>query len=305
MKKLFSEGLKSASSFADKAIGEVYQKFSLVKEMVNGIPFFVSAEKTDKYGKELYDERHYFVIPFMMNDAHIALHSMRCLPSGVPEINSLPKRRIFHFPNKHSEALVQKVLLDGAKGIVEQDHCLNENTLVSLANDIDALDKKLTYGMLFVGGMAALVNPVVGVGIAAKALTPGVTGLLSKYGLRPVGEKLSKSQLERKIRDAESNVLKEFESASTVQLINPILQELELALNTIESEHDPLIDFDLSKGTINELDGERWRDLTETAIYHVYKDIIDTPNMHAEACLGPEDIRWLKVIFGEDRSENI
>jgi len=297
MKKLFNEGIKSASSLAEKAIDEVSQKFSLVKEMINGIPFFVSAEKTDKYGEEQYDERHYFVIPFMLNEYHIALHSMRCLPKGVPEINDLPKRRIFHFPNEYSEALVKKVLIDGAKGIVEQNYDPNEHTLINLANDIDALDKKLTYGMLFVGGMAALVNPVVGVGIAAKALTPGVAGLLNKYGLRPAGEKLSKSELEKKVKEAESTVLKDFESASTLQVINPILQELELALNTTQNEHDPLVDFDMSNGSINELDDERWRDLTETAIYHVYKEVIDDPEKHNEACLGPEDIRWLSIIL--------
>jgi hypothetical protein len=297
MKKLFSDGIKSASTLADKAINEVSQKFSLAKDVINGISFFVSSEKTDRYGKEQYDERHYFVIPFMMNEYNIALHSMRCLPYDVPEINSLPKRRVFHFPNANSEALVQKVLIDGAKDIAVHNHDPSQSTLISLANDIDALDKKLTYGMLFVGGMAALVNPVVGVGIAAKALTPGVTGLFTKYGLRPAGEKLNQSQLESKVKEAEANVLKEFKSASTIQVINPILQELELALNTSESEHDPLIDFDLSKGTINELDGERWRELTEVAIYHVYKDIINARQKHAEACLGPEDIRWLKVIL--------
>lgn len=299
MKKIFSEGLKSASLLTDKAIYEVSQKFSLVKEMVNGIPFFVSAEKTDKYGVKQYDERHYFVVPFMLNDHHIALHSMRCLPRGVPEINVLPKRRIFHFPNEHSEALVKMVLIDGAKELVEKSYNPNESTLISLANDIDALDKKLTYGMLFVGGMAALVNPVVGVGIAAKALTPGVTGLLNKYGLRPAGEKLSRSQMEKKVKEAEDNVLKDFESASTMQVVNPILQELELALNTTEKEHDPLLDFDLSKGAINELDSERWRELTERAIYHIYKEVIDDPEKYDSASLGPEDIRWLKVLLSK------
>jgi hypothetical protein len=302
MKKLFSEGLKSATSLADKAIDEVAEKFSLVKEVVNGIPFFVSAENTDIYGEQQYDERHYFVVPFMLNEHNIALHSMRCLPKGVPEINSLPKRRIFHFPNEHSEALVKKVLIDGAKGIVEQSYNPNEHTLINLANDIDMLDKKLTYGMLFVGGMAALVNPVVGVGIAAKALTPGVAGLLNKYGLRPAGEKLSRSQLEKKVKEAEDNVLKDFESASTMQVVNPILQELELALNTTEIEHNPLLDFDMSKGAINELDSERWRELTETAIYHIYKEVIDDPEKYDLASLGPEDIRWLKVLLCEHMS---
>ncbi|MFC1749024.1 hypothetical protein ACFL2V_09490 [Pseudomonadota bacterium] len=298
MKNLFNAGLKSVTSLADKTMGEVAQKFSLVKDVVNGIPFFVSSEKTSKYGEIQYDERHYFVVPFMLDGGNnIALHSMRCLPEGVPEINKLPKRRVFHFPNEHTEVLVQQMLVDSAKDLAEQEHECDGNTLTRLANDIDALDKKLTYGMLFVGGMAAFVNPVVGVGIAAKALMPGVAGMLNKYGLRPAGEKLSQAQLEKKVKEAEAGVLKDFADASTIQVINPILQELELALQTTEKEHDPLLDFDMSKGSIDKLDGERWRELTETAIYHLYKEVLEDPSKYADACLGPEDIRWLKVIL--------
>lgn len=297
MKNLFNDGLKSVSSLADKAIDEVTHRFSLVKEVVNGIPFFVSSEKTDTYGEVQYDERHYFVVPFMLNDSGIALHSMRCLPEGVPEINKLPKRRVFHFPNEHSELLVRRMLVDSAKDLIEKDHGNDKNSLISLANDIDALDKKLTYGMLFVGGMAALVNPIVGAGIAAKALLPAMAGVLNKYGLRPAGEKLSQAQLEKKIREAEDGVLRDFGDSSTIQVINPILQELELALRTSQKEHDPLLDFDMSKGQIDKLDGERWRELTETAVFHLYKDVLADTSQHADAHLGPEDIRWLKVIL--------
>ena len=297
MKELFTKGKRTVSSVAEMALNELTHKYALVKEIVNDLPIFVSSEKTEKYSKEKYDEKHYFVVPFMLSNVGIALHSMRCLPQGVPEINDLPKRRIFHFPNEHSETLVRDLLVDNAREIVETKHPQNTNPLINLANDIDALDKKLTYGMLLVGSMAAVVNPVVGAGIAAKALLPGVTGIVSKYGLRPTGEKMSRFQLKKRIKEAEDSVRKDFEAASTIQVVNPILQELELALSTTEKEHDPLLDFDLSKGNIKELDDERWRELTETALYHVYKDVISDPKKHKDACLGPEDIRWFRVIL--------
>lgn len=297
MKTLFRKSLESVSLVAEKALNELSHKYTLVKDIVNDLPVFVSSQKTEKYGLEKYDEKHYFIIPFMLSSVKIALHSMRCLPEGIPEINDLPKRRVFHFPNEHSEALVRKLLVDNAKEIIEENHSNDTHTLTNLANDIDALDKKLTYGMLLVGGMAAIVNPLVGAGIAAKALLPGVAVLLTKYGIRPAGEKMSKSQLEKKIKEAETRVLKKFEESSTIQVVNPILQELELALCTTERQHDPLLDFDLSKGHIAELEGERWRELTETAVYHVYADIISDPSKHKDACLGPEDLRWLKVIL--------
>jgi len=156
--------------------------------------------------------------------------------------------------------------------------------------------------MLLVGGIAAIANPLLGAGIAAKALLPGATSLLSKYGIRPAGEKLSKSQLEKKIQQAKDSVQNDFESASTIQVVNPILQELELALKTTEKEHDPIIDFNLASGSIDALDGERWRELTETALYHIYAEVVETPEKHKNACLGPEDIRWLNLIFSESKA---
>jgi len=122
MKKLFEKGLKSVTSIAERTVGEISNKYELVKEVVNKLPVFVSSEKTKKYGGEWYDEKHYFIVPFMLSDVNIVLHTMRCLPEGVPEVNDLPKRRVFHFPNSHSEAMVRHLLLDQAQEYVEANH---------------------------------------------------------------------------------------------------------------------------------------------------------------------------------------
>lgn len=68
-------------------------------------------------------------------------------------------------------------------------------------------------------------------------------------------------------------------------------------MRTTESEHDPLTDYNLANGDIPELDGLRWRELTEVAICHTYKDIYNDPSLHNRANLGPEDLRWLKVLL--------
>ena len=75
------------------------------------------------------------------------------------------------------------------------------------------------------------------------------------------------------------------------------MQELEFALRTNEAQHDPLIDPNISQCNIPELENEEWRELTELAILHVYGDIIKDPSKYVKAQLGPEDIRWLKVMF--------
>lgn len=297
MQNFFKKGMDAVRSVTDKATEELTSGYSIVKEKVNGLPIFVSAETSEKYDDTQYDEKHYFVIPFELSEYKFALHTMRCLPNGVPEINNLAKRRVFHFPNEHSEEMLKGYMCQSAEEMVRKNNKNTPNSLESLANQIDSLDKKLTYGMLLVGGLAAIVNPLLGAGIAAKALLPSVGGLLNKYGLRPTGEKLSKYRLDSSIKEAEEHIAKEFEGANTLQVINPILQELELALRTTEFQHDPLTGPNLADGSIPELDGERWRELTEVAICHVYKEAYDSPSLHEQACLGPEDLRWLKIMF--------
>ncbi|WP_259364828.1 MULTISPECIES: hypothetical protein [unclassified Colwellia] len=297
MQNFFKKGLNVVRSVADKATEELAANYSIVKEKVNGLPVFISAEKSDKYNDIQYDEKHYFVIPFQLSEYKFALHTMRCLPNAVPEINNLPKRRVFHFPNQHSEEMLKDYMRQSAEEMVRNKSASNPNSIESLADQIDALDKKLTYSMLLVGGLAAVVNPLLGVGIAAKALLPSVGGIINKYGLRPTGEKLSQHQLNKSIEEADAHITKEFADASTLQVINPILQELELTLRTTELQHDPITDANLADGSIPELDGERWRELTEVAICHVYKEVYQTPSLHKKACLGPKDLRWLKIMF--------
>lgn len=297
MKDLFNKGVSKLQSAADDTISIASEKWALFQETINELPFLASLERTNNVAPIQYDEKHYFVIPYRLSKVGISLHTMRCIPEGVPEINELPKRRVFHFPNAHAGHQVRELLLEQGRELAILSGEGKKHSLEALANDIDSLEKKLTYGMLLVGGAAAIVNPVLGIGIAAKALLPGVGGLLNKYGLRPLGEKFTRKQLEKEVSEAEKKVISEFEHSSTLQLVNPILEELELALRTTESEHDPLVDFDMGKLEIHELDGTRWRGLTERAIYHVYKDCLNDKSKWADASLGAEDIRWLRSIL--------
>lgn len=297
MENFLNKGASRLKAVADDALSSVSEKWTLFKETINELPILASLERTKNSAPVQYDEKHYFVIPFRLSEVGVSLHTMRCLPHGVPEVNGLPKRRVFHFPNEHSEEQIRELLLEEGRELVRQAAGNKKHTLEELANDIDRIDKKLTYGMLLVGGAAALVNPVVGAGIAAKAILPGAGSLLNKYGLRPLGEKLTKKQVAKELADVEQKILSDFGHSSTLQVINPILEELELALKTTECEHDPLIDFDMGRLDIHELDGTRWRELTEKAIYHVYKECLKDNSAWTEARLGPEDIRWLKAIL--------
>ncbi|WHI51728.1 hypothetical protein P3339_02525 [Microbulbifer sp. MLAF003] len=65
--------------------------------MIEELPVFASSERNNKTA-QVFDEKHYFVIPFELSEVGFTLHTMRCLPKETPEVNDLPKRRIFTSP---------------------------------------------------------------------------------------------------------------------------------------------------------------------------------------------------------------
>lgn len=296
MKDFLRKAKNSINQKVTSFTNELDVGMSLVKKVIGGLPVLVSLERVDDK-TENYDEKHYFVIPFHLSDSKFSLHTMRSLPEGAPEVNDLPKRRVFHFPNEHYEETLRQFMLEAARSAAYESHSNDISSIEKLADEIDILDSKLTYGMLFVGGLAAIFNPLIGVGIAAKALLPSVSGLFNRYGLRPIGEKATRSQIEQRAKEAEQSVLKQFSESTTLKVINPILNELEFALRTTEEQHDPLSDPNLASAQLTELENSDWRKLTERAVYDVYKEVLNDNKLHAGANLGPEDIRWLNVLL--------
>jgi len=288
-KQVIQDNAQEAWENIQNRLNKTYQ------EWINGTPVFASIQKADNSECKDWDEKHYFVVPFHLSESKFALHSIRYLPKGVKEVNDLPKRRVFHFPDPHSEYSLQHYMTEMAQNKAAQS--TEKSSLESLADDIDALDKKLTYGMLLVGGLAAIVNPLLGAGLALKALLPGIPSLLNKYGLKPLGEKVSENQLKQAVIEAQDQVADAFSNGTTIKVVNPILQQLDIALNTTEDEYNPLTGVYFSSASLSELEGDYWRDLTEDAMFEVYKELLETPELYKKASLGVEDLNWLKVMF--------
>jgi hypothetical protein len=102
MKKFIKHLTEITRQSAEKVSGIITE---LTTEQIGRLPFFASSEKSDQYGNSRYDEKHYFLIPYRLSEINYTFYSMRVLPYGVPPINDLPKKRIFHFPNDHCENL--------------------------------------------------------------------------------------------------------------------------------------------------------------------------------------------------------
>lgn len=304
---MLKQWLKQGSDILQQQALDAWDKIQLQwhqrhHQWLNGIPLsaelFKEKQAIPHTTQQVFDEKHYFVVPYYLSEHKFALHSMRYLPSGVPEVNDLPKRRVFHFSNPECEGMLRQYMQSlAAEQAFEQTE---QHSLETLANDIDALDKKLTYGMLLVGGLAVFVNPVVAAGIMIKGVLPGVPSLLNKYGLKPLGEKLSQQQVQKAVEDAKEHVAEEFSHANTIKVVNPILQHLEhnltQNLKTPEVQYDPLLGPNFSAASLPELGGDYWRGLTEKAILDIYRDVLKEPWKYPEAQLTPEDLRWFEVL---------
>ena len=99
MQKYLNQGSKLLQKSAETVAKNFDASVEIVKEWVGELPVFVSLERSTKCNVQ-YDEKHYFVIPYKLSPTGFSLHTMRYLLTGAPEVNDLPKRRIFHFPNE-------------------------------------------------------------------------------------------------------------------------------------------------------------------------------------------------------------
>ncbi|MEM7477418.1 MAG: hypothetical protein AAF483_20735 [Planctomycetota bacterium] len=266
---------------------------------VGNLWVFGSTESSESYGDEKVDEKHYLLIPDRRSAEGYSLYVVRCLPEGVPPINDLPKRRLFHLPNEHALPTVEALLLDQAREKASADGPTKGSIgtrLNDLADQIDQLDGRIFGGVLLIGGLVALINPVAGAAIAVKALLPSIGLIFSKFGLRYVGDTAESKDVESQVRSAEKKVLKQFKESGTSSLVNPMLSQLDKALDTTEFEYDPLLEFDREALDFPEADRERYFKLTCQAISNAYEEVLEKPNLWGNCQLGPEDVRFLKLL---------
>lgn len=282
-----------------KTSGAVGAGVGFVQTQINKYGFFGSTETSTSYETETVDEKHYFLIPNHGQELGYSLYTMRCLPDGVPPINNLTKRRIFHLPNEHALPTLEHMLLCDAREIVQAQPATPltiGKRLNELADQIDQLDGKVFNGVLLIGGLVALANPVAGAVLTMKALVPSVGLLISKFGLRYVGDSANSLDLASRIRAAEKDVLKQFRQAGAESVVNPLLNQLDLALRTTEAQYNPSLQGTLETMDFGMLDRHRMLKLTCQAITNTYQEILNTPDLWADAHLAPEDIRYLKSI---------
>lgn len=268
-----------------------------VTEFVGSLRLFGSTKVAS--GNQEFDERHYFLVPDNRSDEGYSLVVTRCLPEGVPPINDLPKRRLLHLPNASAEPMLRAMLVRQAQA--EELRKPSEGKSMSdrareLADYIDVLDDRVFGGVLLIGGLVALFNPLAGAAIAAKALLPSLGMLASKYGLRVAEESLSHTEMQRKAKQAEKEVLSQFRGSKTEQVVNELLTITDRALRTTEEEYDPLLAFHALLQSDLSQDQRRYVELASSAILNVFDGALKSAREARAAGLGPEDLRYLRLL---------
>ena len=125
-------------------------------------------------------------------------------------------------------------------------------------------------GVLLLGGLVALANPLAGAAVAMNATLPSVAMILSKYGLKFASETATNLDVAQRIKRAEKDIRQQFKSAETLVLVNPILQHLanpiSLDMWMIESEK---FQYDCAECSFSQEDILRLTELTQQAISDV------------------------------------
>ena len=292
LKKFLSDWSQSSTATLKK-LSEMYNNgVESVSGFVGQLPLIGSVEAVNEQLK--FDEKHYFVVPYRLSPVRYTLHSMRVLPQGTGPVNDLPKKRIFHFPDKGAESIIEELLMGEVATEVAKSNesSPTANKLIDLANEIDRVETKVTGGMLLVGGLVALVNPVVGAGLALSAALPKLGGALSSMGLKSWGERWNEKALAKELKSAQEKVLTEFRSGDTSYEINPLLKQLDLALDTTVEQFQPDPQLVINSYQTN----VQTTRLTCKAIYDVYLEVMNSEKLRKQASIGPEDIEWLNQV---------
>lgn len=260
----------------NKVSGTFETGFGVLQSTLGGIPFFGATATSKSYDHTKLDEKHYFLIPDIEADDGYALYVMRSLPQGVPPINDLEKRRLLHLPNEGALPMLEHIVVKDARERAAADAVPGNfvsSNLDNLINEIDKVDGKVFNGVLLLGGLVALANPLAGATVAMKAALPSIGLIVSKYGLKAVSETATNMDIAQQIKRAEKDVKAQFKSAKTVSLINPVLYHLgvrsSLDMWMMESEK---FRFNCDSLELSQADIRRLTDFSRQAISDVVKD---------------------------------
>lgn len=247
------------------------------------------------------EEEHYFAVPFPGSEDGLRLHVSTLRPPGVPAVNDLPKRKIFHVPSAlHWRSVAEHVTARARDAAAETQG--RESSLERLSKSALRWMAGSSVALPAVGGLVALQSPWLGGGIATLAFAPAIVGALTAMTVVPAAIYGKRRRVHRAEVAAEHLARKELSGSDVAMLVNPLLAHLLMALDTSEEEYDPLFDeYDPPESVDVHTLTEVWEHETIDALRAVYGPVCEDPSQIEALGMGPEDVRWLEVLFERKR----
>ena len=217
--------------------------FEFLRSSIGSLPFFAATSVDSAGGNPERDETHYFLVPDPGADGGFGLAERRRLPEGVGTVNSLPKVRVFHFHDVAGVAVLEEKLLGKIaterSAQADSDSDLAER-MENLGEEIDRKSNWVTGGLIVVGGVVAVANPLLGVGIAVQALLPELGSKLTKFGLGAAADKLRKIGANRREEKARKEAASEVKAMKPELLEDPVLRFLD-EMVSLGGKADPMM----------------------------------------------------------------
>ncbi|MGJ8655692.1 MAG: hypothetical protein ACSHX6_04505 [Akkermansiaceae bacterium] len=265
---------------------------SYFKGLLGDLNLFTSSEALITEN-QLYDETHYLLVPDRETEAGFSLYTKRVLPEGHSTQNNLTKKRIFQLPNNESLEKLEHLLKQqiSQNKLKELDtHSTTAHRLDIIAEEIDQKTNTITNGLLVIGGIVAVANPLLGVGIAAKALLPSLSSKLTSSGLDHFSSFLKNRKQKSAEKEANKTAEQEVQQLAPEITINPALQLLQKSLHTSDPNHDPLTE---SLDLWDDLQQVKQILIAAEAITTIYAIRVKNNN---PSYLHPNDIAWIKSL---------
>lgn len=266
-----------------------------VSSVLRGTPIFGALTAASDETAE-YDETHYVLIPLLGAEKNYAIYTKRILPLDVGANNSLPKARIFHVPDEAGTSLLERELvaeLINKRCGEEVDSSELADTLEKLADQIDGETNKISGGFLLIGSAVAIVNPLLGIGIATQGLIPAIGAKASKVGAEYVGNKLrqrNKTVAKSKIEKKTTNEIRKLKPQIYP---NPITRSLEAIAANPQTNLDPAFDH---RNWIDQFKSPRHYAVTLEAIQETYQEAWHTLELSPYQ---ESHLRWVRSFFDE------
>ncbi len=235
MKKLWDPIVETAEDAQRVASRMIDDGVAFFRGHLGKIQLFSASNAVVGAGHEDRDEQHYFLVPNRALECGYALYSIRVLPDGVGPENNLPKARVFQIPSEGSENRLAELLIgeleaESLKGVDLASPLADRLEVV--AEEIDRQSNLLSGGLILVGGVIAIANPLLGIGIAAKALIPGLGSKLSVHGMKHVSDWFRGRRESSVKEDAKKDARKAVSKVKPELRVNAVLGLLERALSS-------------------------------------------------------------------------